>query len=170
MKALCLVAHPDDCLIFAYSYIYNHCQYSWTIGYLTYTQNAPRGQEIQQFWRKRNIDTIFLGFDDHWHDNEHQTFTRWSGHDAITACRQLASNFDLVLTHGANGEYGHIHHKLVHHAVKHHPRVICFADLGEGQTYSLPTDTYSLDEIPLHAEIVKSFHKFGHVNSYKDLV
>jgi LmbE family N-acetylglucosaminyl deacetylase len=37
MKALCLVAHPDDCVIFAYSYIYNHPEHNWTIGYLTYT-------------------------------------------------------------------------------------------------------------------------------------
>jgi len=42
MKALCLVAHPDDCVIFAYSYIYNHPEMSWTICYLTYTEQAER--------------------------------------------------------------------------------------------------------------------------------
>jgi dolichol-phosphate mannosyltransferase len=31
MKALCLVAHPDDCVIFAYSYIHHHPEYSWRL-------------------------------------------------------------------------------------------------------------------------------------------
>ena len=169
MKALCLVAHPDDCVIFAYSYIHAHAQYEWTIGYLTYTAQDPRGQELQQFWNRRGIHTVFLGFEDHWHDNEQQTFTRWSSSEAIAACRALASGFDLVLTHGAAGEYGHIHHKLVHYAVKHHPRVVCFSNLGEGTTYCVPAEAYSLDEIPLHSEIVSSFHRFGHTNSYQEL-
>ena len=39
-----IVAHPDDCVIFALSYIYNHPEHKWTIGYLTYTAQDPRGQ------------------------------------------------------------------------------------------------------------------------------
>lgn len=169
MKALCLVAHPDDCVIFAYSYIYNHAHYQWTIGYLTYTAQEPRGQEVQAFWNRRGIATAFLGFEDHWHDNEQQRFTRWHSEDAISACRQLAKDFDLVLTHDSNGDYGHIHHKLIHHAVKLHPKVVVFAPLGHGQTYSVPEGEYSLDELPLHSEIVYSFHRFKHTNSYEVL-
>ena len=64
MNALCLVAHPDDCVIFALSYIHNHADYDWTIGYLTYTEQDPRGQELADFWRKRGINCVFLGFED----------------------------------------------------------------------------------------------------------
>ena len=76
MKALCLVAHPDDCVIFAYSYIHNHSEHDWTIAYLTYTESEPRAAEMSAFWRQRGIDTIFLGFEDHWHDQYQQQFTR----------------------------------------------------------------------------------------------
>lgn len=167
MKALCMVAHPDDCVIFGYSYIYNHSHYDWTIGYLTYTESDPRGQEIQAFWQRRAIGTVFLGFEDHWHDNEQQTFTRWDPAEAVIACQNLAHDYDMVLTHGAMGEYGHIHHKLVHYALRRHAGLIEFCDLGNGPTYSVPHNQYNLEELPLHAEVIHGFHRFQHRNSYR---
>ena len=169
MKALCLVAHPDDCVIFAYSYMWHHKHYDWTVAYLTYTQQDPRGTELSQFWQRRGIETKFLGFEDHWHDNERQAFTRWNPHDAVNQCLTLAQHYDLVLTHNSEGDYGHIHHKLIHHAVKSHPRVVVFSPLGQGTTYDLPESAYSLEELPLHSEIIYSFHRFQHRNSYEDL-
>jgi len=169
MKALCLVAHPDDCVIFGYSYIHAHPQYHWTIGYLTYTAADPRGAEVQAFWQQRHIDTVFLGFEDHWHDNDTKTLTRWNELDAIEACQLLADRYDLVLTHNANGEYGHIHHCLVHRAVQHHPRVVVFCDHNRGTTYSVPPEQYSLAELPLHADIVQGFHMHSHCNNYEEL-
>lgn len=170
MKALCLVAHPDDCVIFAYSYIYNHRHYDWTVAYLNYTAQDPRGDEMAQFWSRRNVATEFMGFEDHWHDNEQQAFTRWNPHDAVERCIALADKFDLVLTHNRDGDYGHIYHKLIHHAVKLHPRVIVFSPLGQGTTYEVPATAYSLSELPLHSEIIYSFHRFKHCNSYEDIV
>lgn len=168
MKALCLVAHPDDCIIFAYSYIYNHPEHDWTIGYLTYTDRDPRGAEIAAFWQRRGIPCVFLGFEDHWHDNEQGRFTRWSESAAELACQQLAKRYDLVLTHDEHGDYGHIHHKLVHDAVRQHPNLITFAPPGQGTTYTIPPGTYSLDELPQHGEIIAGFHRTQHCNSYKE--
>ena len=167
MNALCMVAHPDDCVIFGYSYIYNHSHFTWTIGYLTYHPADDRAREITDFWQRRNIKCVFLGFEDHWHDNQQQQFTRWDPADAMAACASLVKNYDLVLTHAADGDYGHIHHKLVHQAVKDHPKRVLFCDLGEGPMYSVPRSAYSLDELPLHGEIVHGFHRFQHRNSYR---
>jgi len=168
MKALCMVAHPDDCVIFGYSYIYNHAQHDWTIGYLTYTESDPRGAEVAEFWRRRGIDCVFLGLEDHWHDNEQGQFTRWSAVAAESACWTLAADYDLILTHDEHGDYGHIHHQLVHRAVAQHHRVITFAGPGKGTTYTIPAGTYSLDELPLHREVVAGFHSAGHQNSYSE--
>lgn len=168
LNALCLVAHPDDCIIFGYSYIHAHPEYNWTVGYLTYQAADPRGAEMAKFWQHRNIATVFLGFEDHWHDNEQKQLTRWLGIDATAACQQLVKDYDLVLTHDEHGDYGHIHHKLVHDAVKHHPQLITFAKPGEGTTYTVPEGTYSLDELPLHKDIVAGFHQHTHQNSYKE--
>lgn len=168
MKALCLVAHPDDCVIFGYSYMFNHPEYEWTVAYLTYQVTEPRAAEFAEFWRKRNIATIFLGFEDHWHDNEQGQLTRWSSIDAERACWQLAQPFDLVLTHDEHGDYGHIHHRVVHNAVKHHPGLVTFAKPGQGTTYIIPAGTYSLDELPMHRDIIAGFHPIEHKNSYKE--
>jgi hypothetical protein len=168
MKALCLVAHPDDCVIFGYSYIYNHPNYSWTIGYLTYTTQDPRGAELNEFWTRRGIPCIFLGFEDHWHDNEQNQFTCWSSMDAEAACQLLAKDYDLVLTHDEHGDYGHIHHRLVHSSVKGHPNLVTFAPPGQGTTYTVPPGAYKLEELPQHRDIVAGFHNTQHQNSYKE--
>lgn len=170
MKALCLVAHPDDCVIFGYSYIYHHPELSWTVGYLTYCDTDPRGAELSAFWQRRGIATVFLGFEDHWHDDEQKQFTRWTEESAERACWNLARQYDLVLTHDERGDYGHIHHVLVHQAVRWHPRLVTFAPPGQGRSWSLPADAYSLDELPTHGEIVKGFHPQQHQNSYREMI
>jgi hypothetical protein len=57
---------------------------------------------------------------------------------------------------------------VVHDAVKLHPRLITFAKPGQGTTYTVPPGTYTLDELPMHGEIVASFHSHEHKNSYKE--
>ena len=104
VKALCLVAHPDDCVIFAYSYIHAHLEMDWTIGYLTYTSQDPRGAELAAFWQRRGVECAFLGFEDHWHDNEQNQLTRWGEAEATHACWELARGYNLVLTHDKNGK------------------------------------------------------------------
>lgn len=169
MKALCLVAHPDDCVIFALSYIHNHPELDWTVAYLTYQAHEPRAIEFIEFWGRRNIPVRFLGFEDHWHDNKYGQLTRWPEEAADRACWNLARDYDLVLTHDENGDYGHIHHVLVHQAVQWHPRLVTFAPPGQGTvTFTVPPGTYSLDELPLHSDIIKSFHPTQHQNSYKE--
>jgi hypothetical protein len=81
----------------------------------------------------------------------------------------LAKEFDLVLTHDESGDYGHIHHVLVHNSVQWHPRLVTFARPGEGTTYTVPDSAYSLDELPLHANIIAGFHVMQHQNSYKEI-
>ena len=169
MKALCLVAHPDDCVIFAYSYIHNHPEHDWTIGYLTYTESDPRGAEMLEFWRRRGIDTIFLGFEDHWHDQEQQQLTRWDLAYAEVKCWTLAKDYSLVLTHDQHGDYGHIHHRVVHDSVKRHSNLVTFAPHGQGTvTLSIPPGTYNLDELPYHGNIIAGFHVAEHKNSYTE--
>lgn len=167
MKALALVAHPDDCVIFAYSFMYAHPDLDWTVGYLTYTSTSPRGRELAEFWHQRGIATVFLGLEDHWHDNEQKQLTRWTRADADTKCWNLAQQYDLVLTHDEHGDYGHIHHQVVHDAVQQHPRLVTFAPPGSGtDTYTIPSGVYTIDELPQHGSIVSSFHSQGHANSY----
>lgn len=166
MKAMTLVAHPDDCVIFAYSYMHNHPEYTWTVCYLTYDETDPRGQEFQRFWQKRNVHTVFLGYRDDWHDIENQRIS-FDTDAARRDIEKIITDQDVILTHDAQGDYGHIHHKFVHECTTHHPYRITFAGPGKGTVkYSIEPGVYSLDEFPMHREIVEGFHRNGHTNEY----
>ena len=170
MNAICMVAHPDDCVIFGYSYIYNHPEYQWTVGYLTYTAAEPRGQELAQFWQRRGISCVFLGYADDYRDLENKNIS----FDTDTACKDLqalADLYDLVLTHDKHGDYGHLHHAFVHSCVQHHPKLVTFAGVNSGNVrFSVPAAAYSLDELPQHRDVIISFFPNGvHENNYTEV-
>ena len=170
IKALCLVAHPDDCIIFGYSYIYNRPELDWTIGYLTYTADSERGREIAAFWQSRNISCVFLGHIDDYRDLESKRIS----FDTETASRDLkslANQYDVLLTHDQNGDYGHLHHVFVHDCVRDHAGLVKFADLSSGTvTYTVPPGTYTWDELPQHQDIVRAFFPEGrHQNNYTEV-
>jgi LmbE family N-acetylglucosaminyl deacetylase len=166
MNALCIVAHPDDCVIFAYSYINAHPELKWTICYLTYCEWEPRAQEFKQFWERRNINIIFLGYTDDYRDIENKRIS-FNQEQARREIGNIVMNYDLILTHDAEGDYGHIHHVFVNQATEHHPRRITFAGPGKGTVkYSIEPGTYSLDELPLHRDVIAEFHINKHSNEY----
>ena len=168
MKALCLVAHPDDCVIFAYSYIHNHPEMTWHICYLTYCEWEPRARELKEFWSQRNIICIFLGYTDDYRDIENNKIS-FNEEQARREIGNIIQDYDLILTHDEHGDYGHIHHRFVHDCARDHPGLVTFARAGEGTvTYSVPPGTYSLDELPTHRDIVAGFHPHTHQNSYKE--
>jgi LmbE family N-acetylglucosaminyl deacetylase len=168
MKAICMVAHPDDCIIFAIGYILAHPELDWSICYLTHSAEGNRGQEISQFWQQRNIATDFLGFEDVSTDMlfGNISFDQTKAHTAIF---NKIFHGDLILTHNATGEYGHVHHKFVHSVCRYHPNVVTFAD-SPGFAYAVPEDYYSLDELPLHRDGIRSLVKVGRQINYYDRI
>ena len=167
MKAMAMVAHPDDCVIFAYGFIQQYPKLDWTVCYLTYTAEDPRGQELAAFWGKRNVKTKFLGYVDDWHDIENQQIS-FDEARAWIDIQEAISTQDLVVTHDSQGDYGHLHHILVHQAVADwHPNIVTFAGVNQGnEQYTVPAEAYSLDELPLHRAVVADFFSAGHVNDY----
>ena len=59
-RALCLVAHPDDCLIFGFHYILSHCQYRWSIAYLILANDSPRVEEMRKYWGQHSVHVSSL--------------------------------------------------------------------------------------------------------------
>jgi LmbE family N-acetylglucosaminyl deacetylase len=166
MKAMAMVAHPDDCVIFAYSYIHNHPEYEWTICYLTYCEWEPRALEFRQFWNRRNITTVFLGYRDDYRDIERQQIS-FNEAQARKEIGNIVAGYDLLLTHDEQGDYGHLHHVFVNQATAGHPRRVTFAGPGRGSVkYSVPLGTYSLDELPMHRDVIAGFHNAEHTNEY----
>lgn len=158
--AACVVAHPDDCVIFARPFIDTHPEFAWTIVYLTYSNADPRAREITAYWNARNIKTKFLGFQDDYADQLAGKLTRWYGLDAEAQLQLSVTEADLVLTHNADGEYGHIHHKVVHDAMSNLdiPKIY-FAFSYESVYNAECTATSELDltRLPLHREVIAGF-------------
>ena len=166
MKALCLVAHPDDCIIFAYPFIHHHPDYEWTICYLTYDELSGRGKEMLRFWNKRNVDVKFLQFEDNCNDRDTNEIS-FSTDDAKEVIISLVQDYDVVLTHNQHGDYGHIHHKFIYDCLDDHSNVITFADTNNCDiVYDLPVGTYTLSEIPIHAKAISKFHIIFHSCGY----
>lgn len=170
MNALCLVAHPDDCVIFGYSYIHNHPEMNWTICYLTYCEWEPRAKELKEFWSKRGITCIFLGYTDDYRDIENNKIS-FNQEQARREIGNIINSYELVLTHDENGDYGHIHHVFVHDCARDHHNLTTFANLNSGTvSYTIPTGTYTLEELPQHGDVIKSFFPGGiHMNNYTEV-
>lgn len=158
-KAVVVVAHPDDCIIFALPFIKNHPHFKWHIIYLTYNERDPRAQEVTKFWNKQNVSTEFLGFVDNYQDQETQTLNFWTQNDAEIAITNSISQHgpDVVVTHNHDGDYGHIHHKIVHYAVDtlDIPQVYFASTFNLTDTFK--ADDYDLKQLPLHQEVIQGF-------------
>jgi LmbE family N-acetylglucosaminyl deacetylase len=166
-SALCVVAHPDDCVIFGLGLIHHTPGWRWHIAYLTYDPQDPRAREIAGFWHRRNVATQFLGHQDQWQDIE----SGQCSFDTVQAdidLRECCQWPDIILTHNLDGEYGHPHHVFVAQSVtQHRPDAIRFARPGQGtHEFSVPATAYDIKELPLHGDVIRGFHADAHRNHY----
>jgi hypothetical protein len=157
MKAVVAVAHPDDCVIFAWPFIEAHPEFEWEIVYLTYTDTDARAKEMQEYWRKYNVPTKFLGFRDEYEDQLTKRLNFWNGLEAKATLTQAVEHADLIVTHNADGDYGHIHHKFVHDCLELNgiPKVY-FASTFNYNTKYVTTNPVDTDLLPLHKEVIDS--------------
>ena len=157
MKAICVVAHPDDCVIFARPFIDHYSTWSWTILYLTYTAEESRAKEMHAYWKARQIPTVHLGFVDTYLDMENNKIS-FNEEQAKRELKNISSRYDLILTHNPDGDYGHIHHKFVSGAVSENNKPIVYFANWEQQNLELRTsNTLNLDQFPLHKDVISGF-------------
>ena len=158
LKALCIVAHPDDCVIFARPFIETHPEFEWRILYLTYCDFEPRGKEMAQYWRKRGIITIHLGYTDTYKDMENNELS-FDSESAARAILNIGRDYDLILTHNEDGDYGHIHHQFVSKSAQliEKPKVY-FANHEQANMECRERTPMALNELPLHKEVIEQFN------------
>lgn len=156
MKALCLVAHPDDCVIFGWGFIKKY-KFDWTIAYLTHGDDDPRSLEMAKFWNDKGIKTIHAGYNDDWNFVERGELG-FNEKDATRFCKLIPDSYNLLLTHNHFGEYGHIHHKFIHNCVKDllTPKVY-FGNFPEYYTDIIQIEPYNVHELPLHKDVLLGF-------------
>lgn len=162
-RALCLVAHPDDCLIFGYHYILDHPEHRWSIGYLILKDDSPRVEEMRSYWARHSIDVFSLDLP---HDPPPADVT--SGRcsipydDAKAVIAATVGDYDLLLSHGEAGEYGHPHHRFLHRVLKDLGQAFVAFDVGPNAPlrFGVPRDEH--ESLTLHRRAIRRFVKqFG---------
>lgn len=160
-RALCVVAHPDDCVIFAKPFIDTHRQFDWTILYLTYAMSEPRGKEIAEYWATQGVITVHLGFKDDYRDMDNDALS-FNHEQAAREIVGICKPYDLLLTHNPDGDYGHIHHKFVSQCVGVTGKpVVHFASIGQENLTCVAASKVDLSLLPLHKEVIESFENIN---------
>jgi LmbE family N-acetylglucosaminyl deacetylase len=114
LRGLVIVAHPDDETIWLSGTVMLNPKIDWTILCLCRASDPDRAPKYFRILKALGAKGSIEDLDD---------LDRWPFQKHVQECkRQIKKHttgleFDFVITHGTNGEYGHRDHKSVHEAV-----------------------------------------------------
>ena len=113
MDALAIVAHPDDETIWMGAQFLRHPNWRWTVYALCRGSDRDREPKFRKACAGYGARPIITDLED-----EHLRPLMPKEVMQLILDSLLQKEYDVIYTHGGNGEYGHIRHKEVHHAVQ----------------------------------------------------
>ncbi len=113
IEALVIVAHPDDETIWMGGTILRNSNWKWTILSLCRADDSDRKPKFDKVCKILNAKALITNLDD-------EILRPIKTDEIKEVIKSVLSknNFDIIFTHGENGEYGHIRHVEIHNAVK----------------------------------------------------
>ena len=110
-RAAVVVAHPDDEIIWCGGLILQHPDWKWTVLSLSRADDPDRRPKFEAVCRRLGTIGLISTLDD---GNPPAVID--CAREIGTRMEQLlpAGPWDLCVTHGPNGEYGHIRHAQIH--------------------------------------------------------
>ncbi len=113
IEALIVVAHPDDETIWMGGTILRNHDWKWTILSLCRADDSDRKPKFEEACKIYNAKALITGLDD-------ESLNPLNKKEIIEKIKEILpkKDYDIIFTHGENGEYGHIRHIEVRNAVK----------------------------------------------------
>ncbi|MDY7010252.1 MAG: PIG-L family deacetylase [Planctomycetota bacterium] len=114
MNVAVIVAHPDDEVIWSGGLILEHPDWNWTVLSLSRRDDPDRCPKFKSVCELLGVRGFITDLDDSSPPRPIDSYREIG--DRVKKYLTPAS-WDICITHGGNGEYGHQRHKQVHAAV-----------------------------------------------------
>ena len=114
MKVAIIVAHPDDETIWSGGLILQKPEWEWTVLSLCRADDPDRSRKFKLVGGLLRFDAFISDVDD---SNPLKQINPQRDIGGRVLNFLASTSWDLCLTHGSNGEYGHPRHKEVHDEV-----------------------------------------------------
>ncbi len=115
MRAAVIVAHPDDEVIWCGGLILRHQEWNWTVLSLCRGDDLDRAPKFSRVCDLLDVDGCISNLDD---SPELEPID--INHELCSMILEFLPDggWDVCITHGPGGEYGHQRHRDIHEAVK----------------------------------------------------
>ncbi len=140
VKNLMIVAHPDDESIFGAGLILEDPT-SWKIISMTGATDSTRVNEFMDAVKELGVEKAEV-----WSNTDSLT-EEFDPQIASELKAEFSKGYEKIVTHGSDGEYGHVQHKSLHNIIKNiNPNNLHFFALGDTP---LSEDIYAKKQLVL---------------------
>ncbi|OGI88475.1 hypothetical protein A2995_00815 [Candidatus Nomurabacteria bacterium RIFCSPLOWO2_01_FULL_33_24] len=158
VKALVIVAHPDDETLWMGGYILENKSWEWHVASLCRANDKDRAPKFRKVCASLGAKCVIA-------DLEDETLQPLTTDAVIQKIKGIlpSNKFNYIFTHGENGEYGHIRHKEIHQAVKNMlktkelqcDKIVYFSYDIQGDIFNIGKNANLVFTIPSSLKIMK---------------